>query len=102
VSTSSRPLTLVTGGSRGLGAATDVDALFDAAGQLGPVTGLVASAGLTARLGDLADTLAVGPGGRLLHRRRAARRRWSGAGHHVGIVSSRWMNSSRLPTGSSA
>jgi glucose 1-dehydrogenase len=98
-----RPLTVVTGGSRGIGAATavhladsghdvvvgfrsgreeaaavvtavqargvravavradvsdpdDVDALFDAAGRLGPVTGLVANAGLTAHLGDLADT----------------------------------------------
>ncbi len=35
----------------------DVDALFAAAAeQLGPVTGLVANAGLTAHLGDLADT----------------------------------------------
>ncbi|WP_369138547.1 SDR family oxidoreductase [Modestobacter versicolor] len=98
-----RPLTLVTGGSRGIGAATvlhlagqghdvvvgwstgreeaaevvtaaqsrgvravavradvsdpdEVDALFAAAGELGPVTGLVANAGLTAHLGDLADT----------------------------------------------
>jgi NAD(P)-dependent dehydrogenase (short-subunit alcohol dehydrogenase family) len=97
------PLTVVTGGSRGIGAATvvhladlghdvvvgyrsgraeadavvseavargvravavradvsdpdDVDALFAAAGELGPVTGLVANAGLTAHLGDLADT----------------------------------------------
>ena len=99
----SRPLTVVTGGSRGIGAATvvhlagqghdvvvghrsgraeaqevvaaasslgvravavaadvtdpeQVDALFAAAGELGPVTGLVANAGLTAHLGDLADT----------------------------------------------
>ncbi|MCZ2826473.1 MULTISPECIES: SDR family oxidoreductase [unclassified Modestobacter] len=100
----SRPVTVVTGGSRGIGAATavhlarqghdlvvgyrsgrleaeavvtaardlgvravavradvadpdDVDALFAAAAeQLGPVTGLVANAGLTAHLGDLADT----------------------------------------------
>ncbi|MCZ2818663.1 SDR family oxidoreductase [Modestobacter sp. VKM Ac-2984] len=99
-----RPVTVVTGGSRGIGAATvahlarqghdlvvgyrsgaeeaaqvvaaatargvravavradvadpdDVDALFAAAAeQLGPVTGLVANAGLTAHLGDLADT----------------------------------------------
>lgn len=37
--------------------AADVDALFAAAAaQLGPVTGLVANAGLTAHLGDLADT----------------------------------------------
>ena len=103
MSTSPRPLTLVTGGSRGIGAATvvhlagqghdvvvgyragraeaeevvaaavgagaravavqadvsdpeQVDALFAAAGQLGAVTGLVANAGLTAHLGDLADT----------------------------------------------
>lgn len=34
----------------------DVDALFAAAAELGPVTGLVANAGLTAHLGDLADT----------------------------------------------
>ena len=99
----SRPLTVVTGGSRGIGAATavhlaghghdvvvgyrsgrdeaatvvtaaqargvravavradvsdpdEVDALFAAAGELGPVTGLVANAGLTAHLVDLADT----------------------------------------------
>ncbi|MCZ2814077.1 SDR family oxidoreductase [Modestobacter sp. VKM Ac-2979] len=103
-SPSGRPVTVVTGGSRGIGAATvdhlarqghdvvvgyrsgrdeaaavvsaaqahggravavradvsdpdDVDALFAAAAeQLGPVTGLVANAGLTAHLGDLADT----------------------------------------------
>ncbi|WP_299951698.1 SDR family oxidoreductase [uncultured Modestobacter sp.] len=102
-STPSRPVTVVTGGSRGIGAATavhlarqghdlvvgyrsgrveatevaaaardlgvravavradvvdpgDVDALFAAAADLGPVTGLVANAGLTAHLGDLADT----------------------------------------------
>ncbi len=100
---SSPPITLVTGGSRGIGAATvlhlagrghdvvvghrtgtaeaaavvvaaqargvravavqgdvtdpdDVDAMFAAAAELGPVTGLVANAGLTAHLGDLADT----------------------------------------------
>ena len=34
----------------------DVEALFAAAADLGPVTGLVANAGLTAHLGDLADT----------------------------------------------
>jgi NAD(P)-dependent dehydrogenase (short-subunit alcohol dehydrogenase family) len=103
VSLTPRPLTLVTGASQGIGAATavhlaglghdvvvgyrssraeadavvsaaealgaravavradvadstDVDALFDAAAELGPVTGLVANAGLTAHLGDLADT----------------------------------------------
>ena len=103
MSTTPRPLTLVTGGSRGIGAATvvhlagqghdvvvgyrsgraeaeevvaaavgagaravavqadvsdpeQVDALFAAAGQLGALTGLVANAGLTAHLGDLADT----------------------------------------------
>lgn len=98
-----RPLTVVTGGGRGIGAATavllaelghdvvvgyladsaaaeavvkrivaagarglavagdvadedDVDRLFDSAAGLGPVTGLVNNAGLTAHLGDLADT----------------------------------------------
>jgi NAD(P)-dependent dehydrogenase (short-subunit alcohol dehydrogenase family) len=97
------PLTIVTGGGRGIGAATAlhlagaghdlvvnyrhdraaaarvaaaavglgvravavpadvvdpsaVDGLFAAAAELGPVTGLVNSAGLTAHLGDLADT----------------------------------------------
>jgi NAD(P)-dependent dehydrogenase (short-subunit alcohol dehydrogenase family) len=97
------PLTIVTGGGRGIGAATalhlaraghdvvvnyrrktdaadrvvaaarakgvravavaadvvdpaEVDALFAAAAELGPVTGLVNSAGLTAHIGDLADT----------------------------------------------
>jgi glucose 1-dehydrogenase len=34
----------------------EVEALFDAAAQLGPVTGLVNNAGLTAHIGDLADT----------------------------------------------
>jgi NAD(P)-dependent dehydrogenase (short-subunit alcohol dehydrogenase family) len=99
----SRPLTVVTGGGRGIGAASalalasvghdvvvgylrdaasaeqvatsvraagaravavrgdvadegDVDRLFEAAGELGTVTGLVNNAGLTAHLGDLADT----------------------------------------------
>jgi NAD(P)-dependent dehydrogenase (short-subunit alcohol dehydrogenase family) len=98
-----RPATIVTGGSRGIGAATvralavgghdvvlgyrrdaaaaeqvvaqataagvrcvavqadvtledDVERLFEAAAQLGPVTGLVSNAGLTAHIGDLADT----------------------------------------------
>jgi NAD(P)-dependent dehydrogenase (short-subunit alcohol dehydrogenase family) len=97
------PLTIVTGGGRGIGAATalqlaraghdvvvnyrrrsenadrvvaaareagvravavaadvtdpsDVDRLFAAGAQLGPVTGLVNSAGLTKHIGDLADT----------------------------------------------
>ena len=97
------PLTIVTGGGRGIGAATvlhlaraghdvvvnyrrrsddaeavvatareigvravavaadvvdpsDVDTLFAAAAHLGPVTGLVNSAGLTKHIGDLADT----------------------------------------------
>lgn len=101
--TPSRPLTIITGGGRGIGAATaihlaagghdivlgylgdhasaaqvvaaaqaagaraiavagdvaDEDAvvdLFDAAAELGPVTGLVNNAGLTAHIGDLADT----------------------------------------------
>ncbi len=100
---SSRPLTIVTGGGRGIGAATalllagrghdlvlghlrdtaaaaavvdaaraagstaiavagdvadehDVDRLFAAAGELGTVSGLVNNAGLTAHVGDLADT----------------------------------------------
>ncbi|HEU4566421.1 MAG TPA: SDR family oxidoreductase [Marmoricola sp.] len=99
----SRPLTIITGGGRGIGAATathlagrghdvvvgylgdeaaagqvvaaarsagvrsvavrgdvadedDVAALFDAALELGQVTGLVNNAGLTAHIGDLADT----------------------------------------------
>lgn len=98
-----RPLTVVTGGGRGIGAATvgyladcghdvvlgylrdraaadqvvaaaraagaraiavpgdvvddeDVARLFAAAAELGPVTGLVNNAGITAHLGDLADT----------------------------------------------
>ena len=98
-----RPVTLVTGGSRGIGATTavhlahrghdvavgwlsdgaaaervvaavrsagaralavqgdvadeaDVERLFAAASELGPVTGLVNNAGLTAHVGDLADT----------------------------------------------
>ncbi|MGP4021617.1 SDR family oxidoreductase [Saccharopolyspora sp. 5N708] len=99
-----RPITIITGASRGIGAATarwlaraghdlalgyrengsgaekvaaeasahgarcvlvrvdvsredDVDRLFaDTAAQLGPVTGLVNNAGLTAHIGDLADT----------------------------------------------
>ena len=100
---SPRPLTIVTGGGRGIGAATavhlaerghdvvvahlsaatsaqevvaavralggraaavradvaderDVDRLFAEAAELGPVTGLVNNAGLTAYVGDLADT----------------------------------------------
>ena len=100
------PLTIVTGGGRGIGAATalhlaglghdlvlgyrsdeasahsvlsdvqaagvralaikadvgdadDVDRLFEAAAELGPVTGLVNNAGLTAHIGDLADTPVV-------------------------------------------
>lgn len=98
-----RPLTVVTGGSRGIGAATAlhlagcghdlvlgyvsdrhaaqqvaaaaaaqgvraivvpgdvsheeaVNGLFDAAAELGQITGLVNNAGLTAHIGDLADT----------------------------------------------
>jgi NAD(P)-dependent dehydrogenase (short-subunit alcohol dehydrogenase family) len=34
----------------------DVERLFEHAAQLGPVTGLVSNAGLTAHIGDLADT----------------------------------------------
>ncbi len=103
MSAASRPLTVVTGGGRGIGAATvadlvlhghdvvlgylsdrvaanevvaaaraggaralavrgdvvnddDVEALFTAATALGPVTGLVNNAGLTAHLGELAET----------------------------------------------
>jgi NAD(P)-dependent dehydrogenase (short-subunit alcohol dehydrogenase family) len=140
------PLTLVTGGSRGIGAATvraladrghdvvvghrtgtaeaaavvadavargvravavradvtdpdDVDALFDAAGELGAVTGLVANAGVTAHLGDLADTpvdvvrqvLEVNLLGVVLCARRAAQlmsRRRGGAGGSIVAVSS--------------
>jgi NAD(P)-dependent dehydrogenase (short-subunit alcohol dehydrogenase family) len=99
----SRPVTIVTGGSRGIGAATvlnlsrvghdlvfsyssdveaadsvrleatdigarcvsiradvtradEVDCLFRAAADLGPVSGLVNNAGLTAHIGDLAET----------------------------------------------
>jgi NAD(P)-dependent dehydrogenase (short-subunit alcohol dehydrogenase family) len=98
-----RPVTIVTGGSRGIGAATvlaliraghdvtftyrsdreaaervrsqatelggrclslqaditreqDVERMFAEAAELGPVTGLVANAGLTAHIGDLVDT----------------------------------------------
>jgi hypothetical protein len=39
-----------------VGDADDVDRLFEAAAELGPVTGLVNNAGLTAHIGDLADT----------------------------------------------
>jgi glucose 1-dehydrogenase len=141
-----RPVTVVTGGSRGIGAATvrllaerghdvvvgfrsdagaadgvvaevralggratavradvadpdDVDALFVAAAELGPVTGLVANAGLTAHLGDLADTpvdvvrlvLDVNLLGVVLCARRAAQvmaRSRGGAGGAMVLVSS--------------
>jgi NAD(P)-dependent dehydrogenase (short-subunit alcohol dehydrogenase family) len=103
VQLSTRPVTIVTGGSRGIGAATvlalagaghdlvfayrsdaeaaadvraravdagaqclsvqadvtsetEVEGLFEAASAIGPVTGLVNNAGLTAHVGDLADT----------------------------------------------
>jgi glucose 1-dehydrogenase len=103
VQSAPRPVTIVTGGSRGIGAATvltlaaaghdvvfayrsdvdaaadvrtraidagaqcisvqadvtsetDVEGLFDAASQIGTVSGLVNNAGLTAHVGDLADT----------------------------------------------
>ena len=146
MSSSPRPLTLVTGGSQGIGAATavhlaglghdvvvgyrssrtgagavvtaaealgvravavradvadpaEVDALFDAAAELGAVTGLVANAGLTAHLGDLADTpvevirqvLDVNLLGVVLCARRAAQvmsRRRGGAGGAIVTVSS--------------
>ena len=142
-----RPVTVVTGGSRGIGAATvlrlasdghdvavgyrhgadeaagvvaaaqargaravavrvdvteadDVDALFvTAAQQLGPVTGLVANAGVTAHIGDLADTpvdvvrtvLDVNLLGVVLCARRAAQvlsRRRGGPGGAIVAVSS--------------
>ncbi|NEK93067.1 SDR family oxidoreductase [Modestobacter muralis] len=146
MSSTPRPLTLVTGGSQGIGAATavhlaglghdvvvgyhssaseagavvaaaqalgvravavradvadpaGVDALFDAAAELGPVTGLVANAGLTAHLGDLADTpvevvrqvLDVNLLGVVLCARRAAQvmsRRRGGVGGAIVTVSS--------------
>jgi glucose 1-dehydrogenase len=145
--TQPRPVTVVTGGSRGIGAATavhlaraghdvvvgyrthpagaeevvaaaraagaravavradvadagDVEALFAAAAdELGPVTGLVANAGLTAHLGDLADTpvevirrvLDVNLLGVVLCARRAAQvmsRRRGGPGGAIVTVSS--------------
>jgi glucose 1-dehydrogenase len=143
---SSPPLTIVTGGSRGIGAATvrhlaglghdvvvasrtggadaaavaadavargvravsvradvsdpgDVETLFAAAAELGTVTGLVANAGLTAHLGDLADTpvdvvrqvLDVNLLGVVLCARRAAQlmcRSRGGAGGAIVAVSS--------------
>ena len=146
MSSAPRPLTVVTGGSQGIGAATavhlaglghdvvvgyrssaaeagavvaaaeglgvraiavradvadpaDVDALFAAAAELGPVTGLVANAGLTAHLGDLADTpvevirqvIDVNLLGVVLCARRAAQvmsRRRGGAGGAIVTVSS--------------
>lgn len=142
-----RPVTIVTGGSRGIGAEAvlrlardghdlavgyrvgavaagdvaaaaqdmgvravavrvdvtepdDVDALFaEAAEQLGPVTGLVANAGLTAHVADLADTpidavrkvLDVNLLGVILCARRAAQvmsRRRGGPGGAIVAVSS--------------
>ena len=146
MSAPARPLTLVTGGSRGIGAATvlhlagqghdvvvgyrsgaseaadvvaaavalgvravavradvsdpdDVDTLFAVAAEFGPVTGLVANAGLTAHLGDLADTpvdvirhvLDVNLLGVVLCARRAAQvmsRRRGGAGGSIVAISS--------------
>jgi glucose 1-dehydrogenase len=141
-----RPVTIVTGGGRGIGAATvlhlagaghdlvvnyrrdresagqvvetvaarggravavaadvvdpdEVDRLFAAAAELGPVTGLVNNAGLTAYLADLADTpvdvirrvVDVNLVGALLCARRAAQvmsRRRGGAGGAIVNVSS--------------
>jgi glucose 1-dehydrogenase len=141
-----RPITIVTGGGRGIGAATvlhlaaaghdvvvnyrhdraaaervveraaaagsravavaadvadpdEVDRLFAAAAELGPVTGLVNNAGLTAYLADLADTpvdvirrvVDVNLLGALLCARRAAQvmsRRRGGAGGAIVNVSS--------------
>ncbi len=76
-----------------------VDRLFAAAAELGPVTGLVTSAGLTAHLGDLADTpvevirrvLDVNLLGTVLCARRAAQvmsTRRGGAGGAVVTLSS--------------
>ncbi|MEV6227505.1 SDR family oxidoreductase [Saccharopolyspora shandongensis] len=144
----SRPITIITGASRGIGAATaswlgraghdlvlayrdndsgaervaaearghgarcvlvrvdisreaDVDRLFaEAAHQLGPVTGLVNNAGLTAHIGDLADTpvevirqvIDVNFLGTVLCSRRAAQvmstRRGGGGGAIVNVSSS--------------
>lgn len=136
-----RPLTVVTGGGRGIGAATavhlavaghdvvisylrdraaaeavvaqleaagrralavagdvadagDVDRLFEAAAGLGAVTGLVNNAGLTAHLGDLADTpvdvvrrvVEVNLVGTLLCSRRAAQVMSTGRGGAGGAV----------------
>ncbi|MEV0697973.1 SDR family oxidoreductase [Saccharopolyspora sp. NPDC050389] len=143
-----RPITIITGASRGIGAATaswlaraghdlvlgyrgndsgaehvaaearghgarcvlvrgdvsreaDVDRLFtEAAQQLGPVTGLVNNAGLTAHIGDLADTpvevirqvIDVNFLGTVLCSRRAAQvmstRRGGGGGAIVNVSSS--------------
>jgi glucose 1-dehydrogenase len=77
----------------------DVEALFARAAELGPVTGLVANAGLTLHLGDLADTpvdvvrevLDVNLLGVVLCARQAARvmsRRRGGPGGAVVAVSS--------------
>ncbi|NYJ05245.1 SDR family oxidoreductase [Petropleomorpha daqingensis] len=144
--TSRRPVTVITGAGRGIGAATarhlagtghdvvlgyrrdraaaesvaaqaaghgaravavradvtdedDVDRLFDAAAELGPVTGVVANAGATLHVGDLADTsvevirrvLDVNLLGVLLCCRRAARTmstRRGGSGGAIVTVSS--------------
>jgi NAD(P)-dependent dehydrogenase (short-subunit alcohol dehydrogenase family) len=48
---SARAAIVVTGGSRGIGAAT-----VAALAARGPVCGLVSDAGLTGHIGDLADT----------------------------------------------
>jgi NAD(P)-dependent dehydrogenase (short-subunit alcohol dehydrogenase family) len=79
--------------------AGDVDRLFAAAAELGPVIGLVNNAGLTAHLGDLADTpvevirrvLDVNLLGTVLCARRAAQvmsRRRGGPGGAIVNVSS--------------
>ena len=139
--TTSRPLTIVTGGGRGIGAATavhlaraghdvvigclsdtgtaelvvrqcqeagaralavagdvsdadDVDRLFASAAELGVVTGLVSNAGVTAHLGELADTpvevvrrvLDVDLLGPLLCARRAAQVMSTGRGGAGGAI----------------
>jgi NAD(P)-dependent dehydrogenase (short-subunit alcohol dehydrogenase family) len=138
---SPRPVTVITGGARGIGAATarylaglghdlvigylsddaaaarvvaaaqvagaravavrgdvshehDVTRLFDAAGEFGAVTGLVNNAGMTAHIGDLADTpvavvrqvVEVNLIGALLCARTAAQRMSTSRGGSGGVV----------------
>jgi len=105
-STAERIVERVTaGGGRAVAVAADVvdagdvDRLFAAAAELGPVTGLVNNAGLTGHIGDLADTpvelirtvLDVNLLGAILCARRAAQvmsRRRGGPGGAIVNVSS--------------